>query len=147
MIARSEEHYLATRDNARWAKLAIVVDYMDGRWQRRRFVTLILLCVVQLVVALMVEAGIVAGALAGMTFGGVPGERLAAYLPGTLFVLYVLVSEIWMKIYRIKAFSDLKTIDHLDRQFAITRQRGVPLPRIEVKAVTDMSSTVNANYC
>lgn len=147
IISRSEEHYISTRDNGGWAKLSIVVDYMNGRWQRRRFAVLVLLCLVQLAVAFLAQAGILGRLLAGSTFNGVPGERLAAYLPGSLFVVYVVISEVWMKIYRVKAFSDLKTVEHLDRYFAITRQRGLPLPPIEVKGLTDRSVTLNENYC
>lgn len=147
IIERSAEHYRARRDNGGWAKLAVVVDYMDGRWQRRRFRLLLLLCLVQIGVAALVATGVVRWLLAGVTIGGVPGEALSAYLPGSLFVVFVIISALWMRIYRIKAFSDLKTIDHLDHYFAINRHRGVELPRIAVKPLTDMSITLNANYC
>jgi hypothetical protein len=147
IIARSAEHYRASRDNGGWAKLAVVVDYMDGRWQRRRFRLLFVLCLVQIAAAVLVATGVVTRLIGGVTINGVPGEALAAYLPGTLFVIFVIISSLWMSIYRIKVFSDLKTIDHLDHYFAINRQRGVEPPQISVKPLTDMSVTLNANYC
>lgn len=147
MILRSTEHFVRTKNNACLAKLAIVLDYMNGQWQRRRFKTLFALCLVQLAIAILVDRGMMQIWLGGLAFGGVPGEVLAAYLPGTLFIVYVLISETWMKVYRIKAFSDMRTIDYIGHYFVLGRRPRVPLPSTAVRGLFEAGPKLNDNYC
>ena len=133
------------RDNCSLAKLLLVVQYMNGPWQRRRFLALISLAVLQLVAALLVQSGAAAPLVAGKTVRGVPAPVLLGYLPGILFIAYVLISEVWMKIYRIKIFADLATVDYLESSFSISKRRG-HLPRPHLATLTDFSSTANPTY-
>lgn len=134
-----------TRDAASLAKLLLVVQYMNGPWQRRRFISLISLAAVQVGVALLVSSGSLASLVAGSQIKGVPADVLLGYLPGTLFILYVLISEIWMKMYRIKIFADLSTVDYLDSSFAIGRRRGPP-PAPHLAPLSDFTFTPNPSY-
>lgn len=135
-----------SRDNCSLAKLVIVTQYMNGPWQRLRFVTLIFLAALQLLIAALVSRQMIAPYVAGFSINGVPAAVLVGYLPGTLFILYVLISEIWMKIYRIKVFSDLKTIDFLEQHFAVSKRRDAALPKAHLARLTDFSRTLNENY-
>lgn len=135
-----------SRDNCSLAKLVVVTQYVNGPWQRLRFVTLIFLAALQLLVAILVSKQVVAPYVAGFSVNGVPAAVLVGYLPGTLFILYVLISEIWMKVYRIKVFSDLRTIDFLEQHFALSKRRDAPLPKPHLAGLTDFSPTLNENY-
>ena len=89
-------------DSVRWRSCWSSSNISNGPWQRRRFLTLVLLAALQLLVAVLIQSGSVVGYFAGLSVRGVPAPILIGYLPGVLFILYVLISEIWMKIYRIK---------------------------------------------
>lgn len=134
------------RDNAGLAQLLIVTQYMNGSWQRARFAVLIVLALVQLVVAILVARGTFASYAAGLVLNGVPVETLVGYLPGILFILYVLISEVWIKIYRIRVFSDLNTINFLDEHFAVSKRRDVPLPTPHLAGAFDFTPPVHESY-
>lgn len=149
MIEASYQKFTAnaeTRDNCSLAKLLVVVQYMNGPWQRRRFLTLVLLAALQLLVAILIQSGSVVGYFAGLSVRGVPVPVLIGYLPGVLFILYVLISEIWMKIYRIKLFSDLETIEYLEEHFSINKRRDARLPQPHLAGFADFAWPANANY-
>jgi hypothetical protein len=135
-----------SRNTASLAKLLLVVEYMNGPWQRRRFFTLIGLAAVQVPLAFLVASGRLAPLVAGRGFFGVPGEVLIGYLPGALFITYVLISEIWMKVFRVRIFSDLTTIDWVEAHFTLGRQRDCPLPQPHMGGMFDFSPPSNANY-
>lgn len=136
----------AAPDNCSLAKLLVVVQYMNGPWQRRRFLALIILATIQVLVAILVQSGSPAGLVAGLSVKGVPAEILVGYLPGGLFILYVLISEVWMKLYRIKVFSDLETIDYLEGHFSISKRRDAALPRPHLAKLANFAPTANGNY-
>jgi NADH:ubiquinone oxidoreductase subunit 6 (subunit J) len=100
----------------------------------------------QVIVAILVARGTLASAFAGVQVQGISAELLIGYLPGILFILYVLISEIWMKVYRFKIFADLNTIDYLDEHFTISKQRDAQLPKPHLKKFFDFSDTENQNY-
>ena len=77
---------------------------------------------------------------------GVPGEVLIGYVPGTLFIVYVLVSEIWMKVFRVRIISDLTTIDWFEAHFSLGRQRDCEPPLPHLVGAFDRSLPSNANY-
>jgi hypothetical protein len=150
MIDTSYRMFVASdaesRGNCSLAKLLVVVQYMNGPWQRRRFITLIALAALQVAVAILVMRGTLAPLTERFSFRGVSGNVLLGYLPGILFILYVLISEIWMKIYRIKVFADINTIDYLEAHFTISKQRQAGLPRPHLAGTFDFSPCANRNY-
>jgi hypothetical protein len=135
-----------SQGNCSLAKLLVVVQYMNGPWQRRRFVTLIVLAALQVVASILVARGTLAPLAGQFSFRGVSGAVLLGYLPGMLFIVYVLISEIWMKIYRIKVFADINTIDYLERHFTISKQRHAALPEPHLAGTFDFSPSANRNY-
>ena len=135
-----------SRNTANLAKLLLVVEYMNGPWQRRRFFTLIGLAAVQVPIAFLAEAGRLAPLPMGRSLFGVPGVVLIGYLPGLLFIGYVLVSEIWMKVFRVRNFSDLITIDWLEAHFTLGKQRDCPLPTPHLVSTFDFALPSNENY-
>jgi hypothetical protein len=134
------------RDTCSLAKLLLVVEYMNGSWQRLRFRCLILLAALQIPVAMLVQSGWLPSQGRGLAVNGVSGDVLLGYLPGAFFVLYVLISEVWMKIYRIRIFSDLRTIDWVSDNFTLSKRRGVPLLQPHLAGSFDLSPTSNRNY-
>jgi hypothetical protein len=128
------------------AKLLLVVEYMNGPWQRRRFVTLIAFAAIQIPIAFLVASGRLAPYGAGRSFYGVPGDVLIGYLPGLLFIAYVLVSEIWMKVYRVRIYADLRTAEWLEAHFSLAKQRDCPLPEPHLAGAFDFAPASNRNY-
>lgn len=128
------------------AKLLLVVEYMNGPWQRRRFITLITFAAAQVPIAFLVASGHLPPLGAGTSLYGVPGDVLIGYLPGLLFILYVLVSEIWMKVYRIRIFADLRTAEWLEGHFSLAKQRDCPLPEPHLVGTFDFAPASNRNY-
>jgi hypothetical protein len=119
---------------------------MNGSWQRRCFSTLIGLAALQVPLAALVASGRLAPFAAGFSVNGVRGDVLFGYLPGALFILYVLISEIWMKVYRIRIFSDLETVDRLESHFTLARRRDCPLPTPHLAGAFDFTAPSNSNY-
>jgi hypothetical protein len=146
VIKASYEECAAARDIRVLAKLLLVVEYMNGSWQRKRFRALIILAAIQIPVVFLVEAGLLSPLGAGLTINGVPATTLIGYLPGALFILYVLISEIWMKVYRVRVYSDLQTVDWLEEHFTLSKQRDRPLPEPHLGGAFDFSPPTNPNY-
>jgi hypothetical protein len=127
-------------------KLVLVTEYMNGPWQRRRFLVLAILAVLQIVLAAVIRSGALAGYGAGVVINGVSGDVLIGYLPGAFFILYILISEIWMKIYRTRITADLRTIDWIERNFRLSKPKGVKLPGPHMVGPYDFSPTSSRNY-
>jgi hypothetical protein len=138
--------YLDRGDHSSMLKLAIVSEYMNGNWQRRRFAVLVGLAAFQLLVAVMVKNGQVGAAMHGMVIKGIPGDVVATFIPGILFIIYVLVSELWMKIYRIKVKSDMVTIDYVESSYSIAKRRGSTPPELNLRDMWDRTEATNDNY-
>lgn len=130
MIRKSAEHYLVKRDYCRYMKLYCAIEYLTGGWQRRRFLTLLALALVQLLVAIFLSFGQIPQAVAGVPVGGTTVGAMAGYVPSALFVIYVILSEAWMKIYRFKVFADFETLDEVEEHFKLTKERAIDLPPI-----------------
>ena len=139
-------HGSGARDIAAYARLLLVVEYMNGPWQRRRFLTLIAFAAFQIPIAFLVEAGMLAPYGVGSSVYGVRGEVLIGFLPGLLFICYVLLSEIWMKVYRIRILADLRTADWVVAHFTLAKQRDCPLPEPHLAGTFDFSPASNRNY-
>jgi hypothetical protein len=135
-----------SRNMVALAKLLLVVEYMNGPWQRRRFITLIAFAALQAPVAFLVASGRLAPIGAGSSLYGVSGDVLIGYLPGLLFIFYVLISEVWMKVYRIRIFADLRTAEWLEAHFTLSKQRDNPLPEPHLAGAFDFAPASNRNY-
>ena len=105
-----------------------------------------MIAALQLGSALLVQQGVLAPYVTDLKFNGVPASLLIGYLPGVFFILWVLVSEIWIGIYRIKVLSDLSMIDYFEDYFSISKRRDVPMPKPHLAALTDFSPTPNQSY-
>lgn len=146
IIEASKEHSLKTKDYKAYLKLYCAVEYLTGNWQRKRFIALFLLALVQVIIAAWLEFFGLPEAVAQIGFKGVSGLILASYLPSVLFVVYVLTSEIWIRIYRYKIFSDFETIDVVAEHFRMTKQRNVTLPEIDTTNLFRRQVSPNRNY-
>lgn len=135
-----------SRNIAALVRLLLIVEYMNGTWQRRRFITLTVFAAVQVPIAFLVDSGKLAPLGSGFSAYGVPGDVLIGYLPGLLFIFYVIVSEIWMKVYRIRIFADLRTADWLEAHFTLAKQRECPLPEPHLSGTFDFTPPSNGNY-
>lgn len=128
------------------AKLVLVTEYMNGPWQRRRFLVLAILAVLQIALAAVIRSGALAGYGAGVVINGVSGDVLIGYLPGAFFIIHILISEIWMKIYRTRITADLRTIAWIEHNFTLGKPRGVTPPGPHMVGPFDFSPTSSRNY-
>lgn len=96
--------------------------------------------------AFIAASGGFAPYLHGVSIGGVSLPVLVSYIPGVLFILWVLTSEIWIKIFRVRIFSDLTTVDWMYRHFTLAKQRHSLLPEPHMARAFDFSATSNQNY-
>ena len=146
IIEASKEHSLKTKDYKAYMKLYCAVEYLTGNWQRKRFVALFLIALLQVVVAGLIEFTDVLARARPYTFKEVPGDVLLSFLPSVLFVVYVLVSEVWIRIYRYKIFSDFETVDAMAEHFRMTKQRNIKLPEIDTTNLFRRKVSPNRNY-
>ena len=135
-----------SRNMAALAKLLLVVEYMNGPWQRKRFLSLGAFAALQVPIAILVASGRLAPFTSSWNVVGVSGDVLIGYLPGILFIAYVLLSEVWMKVFRVRIFADLRTIDWLEAHFTLGKQRDCPLPTPHLVGAFDFSPPSNENY-
>lgn len=146
IITASKDHSLKEKDYRAYMKLYCAVEYLTGNWQRKRFLALFALALLQVAVAGLIRFTNISSQVSGFSFKEVPGDVLLSFLPSVLFVAYVLVSEIWIRIYRYKIFSDFETIDMVVEHFKMTKQRNKPLPEIDTTNLFRRSDSPNRNY-
>lgn len=146
IIEASKVHSLKNKDYKAYMKLYCAVEYLTGNWQRKRFMALFFLALIQLLIAGALKYLGVPEAISQRSFKGVDGVTLASYLPSVLFVVYVLTSEIWIRVYRYKIFSDFETIDAVAEHFKMAKQRNVDLPSIDTTNLFRRSISPNRNY-
>lgn len=146
IIRESEVYYKQEKDNFSYFKLYTAVEYLTGRWQKRRFITLFMLALMQLLVAIYLNFWGVPSVLSGLSIKGVKFATALSYAPSVLFVAYVIISEGWMKIYRYKVFSDFETIEQMRDYFNLSRQAKSDLPRINYDNLFFSGLNKNANY-
>lgn len=129
----SENHYLdqKDRDYFSYMKLYCALGYLHGSWQAKRFKTLIALALLQVVVALITYTDVYRPYVPNMPLGAVTLHVYVEYLPSVLFLLYVVVSEVWMKIYRYKIKADFVTIERMRDHFSLQKKKNVDLPPLD----------------
>ncbi len=130
MLKKSAEFLIKEKENIEYLKLFVGVEYLKGNWQKRRFIFLLILAVIQLVVSLIIYFNLIPSHVSGLIISGVGMDKIIAYLPSFLFLVYAIISEAWIKIYRFKVFSDFETIDQIDLYFNVSKKRGIELPEI-----------------
>lgn len=146
IIERSAMHYEKEKDYSRYLKLYCAVEYLLGSWQRRRFIWLFCLALTQLGVAIYLTYFGMPAAAAQLAIGGVKVSELAGYIPSGMFVIYVVVSEAWMKIYRFKIFADYETIDEIYEHFRVQRQPGTDLPVLNLDNLFKREVSQHTSY-
>ncbi len=146
MIRQTQEKLQHDVDNFGYFQLYAATEYLTGRWQRRRFLSLFALALIQLVVAGYLKFVGIPGFAVSWSMSGVSGDRLLAYVPSVLFIGYVLVSESWMKIYRFKILSDFETLEQMREYFRLSRLKGVDLPAINYDNLFTSHLNSNQNY-
>jgi len=146
MIDSTAIEWEQRRDNYSYLRLAIMTDYINGSWQRTRFFALFVFAALQVLVACLDRLGHLGQIIGGLTFFGVSGAILANYATGILFLLWVATSEFWMKLYRIKFYSDMKLIAYMENHVDIQRKSKAPLPPLNLRSTFDFTKSDNRNY-
>jgi hypothetical protein len=129
-IVETEKMAREGNDHLAFMKLYLGTEYLTGNWQKKRFLTLIALAVLQLVVALFLQYSTVTFATGKTIINGVTLDQLVQYLPSFLFVLHVVLSETWMRVYRQRIGSDLETLNLTFGHFRVSKLPKVDLPAI-----------------
>lgn len=146
IINESKNHYISTKDYIRYLKLYCAIEYLTGGWQKRRFISLLIIAIVQLIVAILIEYTNVVSSFSGYSVKNIPVSNIIIYLPSLLFIIYVIISEGWMKIYRYKVFSDFDTIDEIGEHFRISKNPKLEFPPINTENLFRRSVTYHDGY-
>lgn len=148
MARESEAVFLDPRDKDYFSymKLYCLLGYLRGSWQAKRFKVLIVLAFLQLLVAIMTYTDAYARLLPDRPLGGASLYVYIEYLPSILFLVYVLISEAWMKIYRYKIRSDYVTIDLMREHFGIQKKQNAKLPPLDLSGIFAEKLDDNPNY-
>jgi hypothetical protein len=88
-----------------------------------------------------VRATLPVGQINGVTYA-----KLIGYLPSALFLFYVVVSEVWIKIYRFKVFADFETIEETHEHFRVQKKPKLDLPPIDVSNLFKRKMSPHASY-
>ena len=123
MMALSRDIYIADGNHFALERLAIVERYMTGSWQVARFVTLAVSVLLQILVVLLVDHVPLAESIASIQINGADIRHLLPYVPGVLFLAYVLLSEGWMNYARGRAFAALDVLDDLAARYVLGTPR------------------------
>lgn len=146
MLLASRDYYTEERDNISLFKLYSAHEYLYGSWQRRRFYTLLMLAILQLISAILVEKSGLNTIFSGIQIKGVRGDTIFAYLPAGLFVLYVITSELWMKIYRFRIFSEFRALDQMRMHFTVSKKKGAEALAFNIDNLFKRSIGMHGNY-
>ena len=134
------------RDYLSYMKLYCALGYLRGSWQKKRFITLIALALIQVAVAIVTHTDAYRPYVPNTVIWKLGLHTWIEYLPSILFLTYVLVSEIWMKIYRIKIRADFVTIERMRDHFSLQRKRNLDLPPLERSSLFGDKHDDNRNY-
>lgn len=146
--AAAMKHYLREedRDYFSYMKLYCAMGYLHGSWQAKRFKVLIALASVQLLVAIAVYTDMYRPYVPDARLGALTLHVYIEYLPSVLFLIYVLISESWMKIYRYKIKADFVTIERLRVHFSLQKKKNMALPALERPGLFGERLDDNPNY-
>jgi hypothetical protein len=114
MIVASREGL--RRNLFRIEQLYLVDEYMTGRWQLHRFALMFLLITVMCIVAFFPP---VRGIVGDLVASYAPVDTTVQLLPGSLFLLYVLIAEGWIWVRRIDLHIALRVIDQLNKKYKL----------------------------
>jgi hypothetical protein len=144
----SEALYLdeKDRDYFSFMKLYCALGYLHGSWQTKRFKTLIALAALQVVVAILVYTDAYRPYVPDTRIGALTLHVYIEYLPSVLFLVYVIISEAWMKIYRYKIRSDFATIERMRDHFSLQKKKNVELPPLDRSSIWGTKNDDNPNY-
>lgn len=146
IIENSAKLYAEEGDYARYMKLYCAVEYLLGGWQRRRFIILFVLALLQLGVSTALTYTPVLAYLPDGEINGITMAKLSVYLPSALFVFYVIVSEVWIKIYLFKVFADFETIEETHEHFRVQRKPKTDLPPIDASNLFKRKLSPHPSY-
>ena len=148
MARDSESEYLDPKDKNYFSymKLYCLMGYLRGSWQAKRFKVLIVLAFLQVLVAITTYTDVYAGLFSDRPVAGSSLYVYVEYLPSILFLVYVFISEAWMKIYRYKIRSDYVTIDLMREHFGIQKKQNAKLPPLDLSGLFAEKLDDNPNY-
>lgn len=146
MIEETTAKAVAKKDEIMYLKCVLTLSYVNGRWQRMRFFTLFILAVSQLLLSILVFYNAVPLYILSLNIGKLKMSSIISYLPGVIFIIYVLTSELWMKLYRAKIFSDFVTLEYINLYFSMQKRKNVDWPSMDLNSIFNFKKSVNENY-
>ena len=145
-IRESEEIFRDRTDYIGYMKLYLGVEYLTGRWQKKRFITLLLFSVFQLAVASWIGTLNFSQNDDWEILNEMTVSQLVEYIPSLLFLLYVLIAEIWMVRFRTKILSDFDALNQFGIHFEHRKMPDIDLPKINYQNLFLRVGTSAAGY-
>lgn len=124
-IDDSRSRYRDLKDHFGLEKLAIVSEYMRGRWQVHRFAAMLAMAVALIAATNALLYFQLDRTVAGLVVQGLPAERLVQLAPAALFVVYVLIAEGWIWLKRMNAYHAVNVLDELAEKFNLRPRRAI----------------------
>ena len=135
MIRQSQSDFLKSGDNLSYLKLFNADEYLNGKWQKRRFIALLLIAFLQVISAILLSYFGISPISNQILIKSVPLSTIFSYIPSILFLIFVFISEIWINMYRFRTFAKFATIDEIRDHFSVTRRRNISLPIINCEKI------------
>lgn len=127
-INATRKRYREEHDYFGIEHLSIVTEYMSGRWQWHRFATLVGIILVSDVVVLMPAVRQFATQNMHRVISEISSQTFSVLLPDFLLLLFVLISEVWMWVMRVRIATSLRVLRSLNRKYNLTLRRGTSPP-------------------
>ena len=145
--AKTEQYYLDTLEAMKksddYLGLEIAEnarEYMAGDWQRTRFLWMAILSVVFFSVYTLLDLNLISLEIFNVQLLGVPISKVASFTPGFLFIVYVLVSEIWIYAKRPKYYFRILALFELREKYSVVPKQIVPRGIADEKSPASSSS-------
>lgn len=146
IINESKDYYISVKDYTRYLKLYCAIEYLTGSWQKRRFISLFIIAVIQLIVAIIIKNQQIPLSILQYKVNKISINELVPYIPSVLFIAYVAISELWIKVYRYKVFSDFDTLDEVGKYFRIAKDPKLGFPPINTENLFSRAKIYHEGY-
>jgi hypothetical protein len=124
VIAKSSNIYIESGDNGLFSleRLNAFVEYISGRWQWLRFLAMGLVLVLLNTVTFFDAFRQLVSNFLEQRYPAVTSGQFSNVLPVALFALFIVVSEAWIWMMRMRTDLLLNAISNLEQKYKISRR-------------------------
>ena len=117
IIVASRSKFIELGDYFGLEQLNIVDTYMTGRWQRHKFIAILVMVVLTCIVTFSDDVRFLLGKLVNSSVPDISVETMAKLLPGLCLLIFVLAAEGWIWAKRLGVWSACLVIAKLEERY------------------------------